>query len=125
MVKKLIVLRPQPNQDKTNRVGLYKSEDTVNRTHVPVKSLLIDLRGQEIVADENMLQKYNEFGSLIDDSIHAWVLSKQYENKENLLFEWYNENKTDYYRFVGSENEISILFREADKKKRKRRNGTL
>lgn len=121
MVKKLIVLRPQPNQDKTNRVGLYKSEDTVNRTHV----LLIDLRGQEIVADENMLQKYNVFGSLIDDSIHAWVLSKQYENKENLLFEWYNENKTDYYRFVGSENEISILFREADKKKRKRRNGTL
>ncbi len=35
----------------------------------------------------------------------------QYQNRELLLFEWWSENSIDYYRFLGSKNEIDKLFK--------------
>lgn len=110
-MKQLIILRPQPNIDKTLRLGLFKSTETDDRKQNPALGLKIDLGDGELVADEKMLSDYNHYGSFIGESINKWVLDTQYKNKELLLFEWWSENNIDYYRFVGSQNEIDKLFK--------------
>ncbi len=110
-MRQLIILRPQPNIDKTLRLGLFKSAETDNRIENPVLGLKIDLGTRELVADEHMLSDYNHYGSFIGESINNWVLEMQYQNRELLLFEWWSENSIDYYRFLGSKNEIDKLFK--------------
>ena len=117
MEKELIILRPQPNLNKTGRLGLYKSPTTVSRERNPVKGLSVDLKDITVDVSPQMLSKYNKYGSLIADQVSDWIKTKGYENKESLLFEWWNEDGVDYYHFVGSAVEIIDLFEETEKKK--------
>ena len=117
MKKELIILRPQPNPNKTDRLGLYKSPETVARESNPVKGLSVDLRDLTIVATPTMLKMYNTYGSLIDDSVSNWIKTKGYKNKESLLFEWWHEGGVDCYHFLGSAMEIIDLFEKTEKKK--------
>ena len=120
-MKHLIILRPQPNRNGTERLGLYKSEDTVTRQQgEAVSGLQIELDEETITADQQMLGQYNQFGSFIGGQIDKWIKTKQYANRESLLFEWYNEKGTDYYHFVGSVKEIQELIETAERKKRVR-----
>lgn len=114
----LIILRPQPNQNTTIRLGLYKSDDTESRKDNPTQGLAVDLKDLIVKVDQPMLNRYNKYGSLICKDISDWIVSKGFENKESLLFEWWNEDGTDYYRFIGSAVEIRELFIIAEKKKR-------
>ena len=118
MIIELIILRPQPNPNKTDRLGLYKSEDTEGRKDNPVKGLQVDLKEIQITATSRMLNLYNRYGSLIEDSVSDWITKKGFENKESLLFEWWHEDGVDYYHFIGSAKEIKALFENTEKKKR-------
>ena len=116
----LIVVRVQENQNKTLRLGFFSSNQTKKRTKQPATELEVFIECLSIRVNDNMLEKYNNYGSLIDQQIHDWINKQNLKKDENVLIEADFGKTKDVLRIIGAESVIKKAFTQADAKKRKR-----
>ena len=116
----LIVVRVQENQNKTLRLGFFSSNQTKKRTKQPATELEVFIECLSIRVNDNMLEKYNNYGSLIDQQIHDWINKQNLKKDENVLIQADFGKTKDVLRIIGAESVIKKAFTQADAKKRKR-----